>query len=100
MYFFLQIINHFFRQVSLTDLKYIEQQPNYKKHNNTNLINWNKRELMYEAIKEIVRFQNTPYNFIPIYQIQELIKKKREMISSPKMLMDESLKVEHDNTVN
>jgi hypothetical protein len=86
--------------VSLTDLRYIEQQPNYKKHNNANLINWNKRELMYEAIKEIIRFQNTPYNFIPIYQIQELIKKKREKFATSDMLMDESQKAEADSTVS
>lgn len=65
----------------LTDLTFVEEgNKEYVPHSQTGklLINWAKRKLVYTTIHQIQLYQNTPYNIIPILQIQELIEKKLE----------------------
>eukprot|EP00164_Ancoracysta_twista_P010056 GFYU01015047.1.p1 GENE.GFYU01015047.1~~GFYU01015047.1.p1 ORF type:complete len:854 (-),score=178.57 GFYU01015047.1:98-2584(-) len=54
----------------LTDLTFIED--GNKDHlPGTTLINFGKRQLVYNVIEEIQRFQNTPYSFAEVHQIQQ-----------------------------
>lgn len=67
----------------LTDLTFVEDgNKDYIQHSKTGklLINWSKRKLVYTTIHQIQLYQNTPYNIIPILQIQELIEKKFETV--------------------
>jgi len=58
--------------VHLTDLTFVEDgNPDYV----GNLINFTKRSLLYEVISKIQQYQQLPYNFHPIHQIQSYIKK-------------------------
>ena len=56
----------------MTDLTFIEDgNPNYSE----DLINFSKRALLYEVISKIQQYQQLPYNFHPIHQIQKYMKK-------------------------
>lgn len=84
-----------FLKVTLIDLTHLEEHtPSFKKHNNINLINWQKREALFEYIKEIQKCQRTAYNFTFIYQIQVLLKGLKEKLSSEEELLNQSKKVE------
>jgi hypothetical protein len=77
-----------FLKVTLIDLAHREEHtPSFKKHNNNNLINWQKREAIYEAIKEIQKCQKNAYNFIPIYQIQILLKGMKEKLGEDELMV-------------
>lgn len=43
------------------------------------LINFHKRKLTYDVIEKILRYQQMPYNFTPIIQIQEILKETRKL---------------------
>ncbi|KAL0488773.1 Ras guanine nucleotide exchange factor A, partial [Acrasis kona] len=95
----------------LKDLEYIEENnKGNERINNVDLINWAKRELCNDVIAEIQKAQSRRYNFVPVHQIQQLIKTMRErresndalknlsyerepgtVISSPTLLLDRKL---------
>ena len=54
----------------LTDLTFIDENPN----NVDNLINWTKRKLIFDAIQKVLQFQDVPYNYLPVHQIQSFLK--------------------------
>jgi son of sevenless len=81
LYFFLLI----FRKVMFDDLAHLDQDI-YRKHKNSLLINWNKREILSDQIEEIQNFQLVPYNFVEVYQIQVILS---EMDINSKKSIDE-----------
>lgn len=75
--------------VYLTDLTFIEDgNPDYVNE----LINFSKRSLIYTVIAKIQQFQLLPYNFYPIHQIWEYIKRFPSMEEAE--LYSTSLKIE------
>ncbi|KAJ3429434.1 guanine nucleotide exchange factor [Anaeramoeba flamelloides] len=57
------------------------------------LINFRKRKSLYNIMREIKKYQKVAYNFIPIYQIQELFK-QRLCFKNEKLLYEISLQNE------
>jgi len=83
----------------LQDLQYIEENHgDYVKNSNRNgveLVNWLKRESLYEVIKEIKQYQNpVGYKFVRVHQIQELIRNMPGRANSHQDLMILSYKAE------
>lgn len=69
--------------VYLTDLTFLEiGNPDYLP--DTHFINFEKRRRVYNLIREIQKYMEVPYAFIPIGQIQEFIKKIYEKRGSPR----------------
>eukprot|EP01091_Cochliopodium_minus_P018265 TRINITY_DN7351_c0_g1_i1.p1 TRINITY_DN7351_c0_g1~~TRINITY_DN7351_c0_g1_i1.p1 ORF type:complete len:565 (-),score=134.05 TRINITY_DN7351_c0_g1_i1:19-1713(-) len=54
----------------LTDLTFIDENPNHIDH----LINWTKRKLIFDAIQKVIQFQDVPYNYLVVHQIQSFLK--------------------------
>ncbi|KAL9652487.1 hypothetical protein ABK040_000059 [Willaertia magna] len=82
--------------VHLQVLQYIEDNQNdYVKHNGAELINWLKRESIYEVIREILQYQESlGFKFIKVYQIQQYITQMPEKIKSQQALMMQSYRAE------
>eukprot|EP01087_Luapelamoeba_hula_P009404 TRINITY_DN2421_c0_g1_i5.p1 TRINITY_DN2421_c0_g1~~TRINITY_DN2421_c0_g1_i5.p1 ORF type:complete len:382 (-),score=52.20 TRINITY_DN2421_c0_g1_i5:83-1228(-) len=58
--------------IFLTDLTFVDDgNPDYS----NNLINFTKRSLVHNIIAQIQQYQLLPYNYHPIHQIQQYIKK-------------------------
>lgn len=59
-----------FRGVHLTDLTFIDENPDFLHGpNNSQLINFSKRKLIYSVISQIQQLQQHAYNLHPVYQI-------------------------------
>jgi hypothetical protein len=61
--------------VHLTDLVYIDENPDTIPYKDKQLINFAKRKLVYGVISQLQRLQQTPYNIQPVHQIVVLLKK-------------------------
>ncbi len=89
----LSLIN---RGVHLTDLTFIDENPDYvelplhaknnsNNNNNTNnsnsipLINFAKRKLIYTVISQLQQIQQSPYNLQPVYQIASFLKRLSQL---------------------
>lgn len=90
--------------VHLQDLSFLEKgNADFMKHNNYMLINWVKRELIYDVISEIQKLQTDwsdirndcpQYNFVPIHQLQILLKQMEGKAMIQQELMEMSLNAE------
>jgi hypothetical protein len=67
------------RGVHLTDLTFIDENPNYvTTPSGKKLINMQKRKLLYTVINKLQQFQLKEYNLQPVYQIQAVIQQLRK----------------------
>ncbi|KAJ6238323.1 guanine nucleotide exchange factor [Anaeramoeba flamelloides] len=80
--------------VYLTDLTFISDGSPSKIEG---LINFSKRKLLYNVIREIRKYQKVEYNLSPIHQIQQLLKKQLSD-KNEKTLYQISLQNEPRNT--
>jgi hypothetical protein len=62
------------RGVFLTDLTFIDENPDYMTYNNKMLINFAKRKLVYSVISQVQHYQQTHYNLQPVHQIASFLK--------------------------
>lgn len=62
--------------IYLTDLTFIEDgNSDFITHqvSSKKLINWAKRKMVYEVISKIQDYQTKTYEFVPVYQVQQII---------------------------
>jgi son of sevenless len=82
-----------FLGVYLTDLVFIEDGiPSVVK--NTELINFNKRKMTAEVIRDIQQYQNVPYTLNPVPELQTWISSNMQDARSVHEMYDRSLEVE------
>jgi hypothetical protein len=72
---FFSFFSFFSRGVYLTDLVFIDENPDYI----SGLINYAKRKLINSVISTFSQFQHIPYNLQPVYQITNLLSKLPSM---------------------
>jgi hypothetical protein len=76
----------------LTDLVFIyDGNPNYIP--DTNLVNVAKLDMLASTIRELQRYQDTPYRFIVVESIKECLLNK-SVVSDPEELYNLSMKRE------
>jgi hypothetical protein len=82
--------------VHLLDLQLMDENNNdyMPSEFNVELINWSKRETMYDIIADIQHMQTRNYVFMPVHQIQKILTNMRERIDSPKDLVKMSWQAE------
>lgn len=90
----LSIRELFLKDISLIDdgsLDYV----NNKQHSGV-LVNWAKREALYEVISEFRKFQQVwpAYNFLSIHQLQKLLEEKEGMAKDQHELTEISWRAE------
>ncbi|KAJ6252116.1 guanine nucleotide exchange factor [Anaeramoeba flamelloides] len=80
----------------LTDLVFNDEgnPNNITSVNGCKLINFEKRKITANIIKQILQFQQTPYMFEKVPQIQSLIHKKTSIVYDSQKMYQQSLKVE------
>lgn len=78
------------------DLQLIDENTSdfMRSEDNVELINWSKRELIFDIISEIQKMQSKGYNFIPVHQIQKILLSMSETIENPKDLVQMSWQAE------
>jgi son of sevenless-like protein len=78
------------------DLQLIDENTSdfMRSEDNVELINWSKRELIYDIISDIQKMQSRSYNFIPVHQIQKILINMNEIIENPKDLIQLSWQAE------
>lgn len=71
------------------DLKLIDENTNdfVRSELNIELINWSKRESIFDIICDIKKMQDKAYDFIPVYQIQQILNNMPERCDNPKDLI-------------
>eukprot|EP00727_Mastigamoeba_balamuthi_P014357 m51a1_g9546 putative ras guanine nucleotide exchange factor (619) ;mRNA; f:859604-861913 len=57
--------------VHLTDLTFVDENPD----NTNGLINFGKRNFVYNIISNVLQYQNRPYNLQPVHQIIQFLKR-------------------------
>ena len=83
--------------VYLTDLVFIDDGNPDKIENN--LVNFDKNYLLYKVIKEIQLYQQTPYLFQPVEEIQDYLTSSMTVLDE-KDAYDLSLKYEPRDSAN
>jgi son of sevenless-like protein len=78
--------------VYLTDLTFIED--GIPSLTQSDLINFSKRQKTAEVIRDIQQYQNAPYQFVPVAEIQEYILSNMQAAGDVHEMYDRSLEVE------